>query len=176
MNSRLILALAAFAIVSPLAVAPVLAAGSGGDSVPACKKGMVYDKKSQKCVKQAAGGVIDDESLYDTGRQLALAGDYDEAIKVLSLSQNKNDARVLTYLGYAHRKSGRVAVGIGYYHEALRADPGYVPVREYLGEAHLQQGDVDGARQQLAEIEKRVGTQSAEYKELSAQIAAYKAG
>ena len=87
--------------------------------------------------------------------RLAMAGRYDEAIAVLSLAANKQDPRILNYLGYSHRHSGRVTVGLGYYEEALRIDPNYTLVREYLGEAHLQIGDLAGAQQQLMEIEKR---------------------
>ena len=93
-----------------------------------------------------------------------------EAIKVLSLAQNKSDPRILNYLGYSHRKAGRILVGLGYYEEALRIDPNYTLVREYLGEAHLQLGDVASAKNQLSEIEKRCGTSCEEYKELAEQI------
>ncbi|MBA3449216.1 MAG: tetratricopeptide repeat protein [Pseudaminobacter sp.] len=165
---------AAFLLVSaPLLLAPAYAAGGGGDPVPTCKEGQVYDKKTKKCVDQQGMGAIDDDSLYATGRQLALAGRYGEAITVLSLVENKADPRVLNYLGYAHRKQGRVLVGLGYYQEALRVDPDYTLVREYLGEAHLQLGDVASAREQLGEIEKRCGKGCEEYAELSAQIDAY---
>ncbi len=174
MQTRLITSLASLLVAAPLLVAPAFSAGGGGgDSVPQCKRGEVYDKASKKCVPQQGQGVIDDDSLYATGRQLALAGRYDEAITVLSLAENKADARILNYLGYAHRKQGRVLVGLGYYQEALRADPDYTQVREYLGEAHLQLGDVAAAREQLSEIEKRCGTGCEEYAELSAQIDAY---
>jgi tetratricopeptide (TPR) repeat protein len=178
MQTRLITSLASLLVAAPLLVAPAFSAGGGGggDSVPQCKKGQVYDKKTKKCVSQQGQGVIDDDSLYATGRQLALAGRYDEAITVLSLAENKADARILNYLGYAHRKQGRVLVGLGYYQEALRADPDYTQVREYLGEAHLQLGDVAAAREQLSEIEKRCGTGCEEYAELSAQIEAYVKG
>ncbi|WP_312857851.1 tetratricopeptide repeat protein [Mesorhizobium zhangyense] len=92
---------------------------------------------------------------------------------MLSLAENKSDPRILNYLGYSHRKMGRVTVGLGYYQEALKADPNYTLVREYLGEAHLQLGDVASARQQLSEIEKRCGKGCEEYAELSKQIDAF---
>ena len=105
-----------------------------------------------------------------------MAGRYDEAISVLTLAADKTDPRILNYLGYSHRKSGRVTVGLGYYQEALRQDPNYVLVREYLGEAHLQIGNVAAAREQLGEIEKRCGKGCKEYAELSNQIDAYVKG
>jgi tetratricopeptide (TPR) repeat protein len=164
---------AGLVLVVPLLAAPALAADTGGSSVPACKTGQVYDKASKKCVEQQGGGIIDDDSLYETGRQLALSGRYGEAIEVLSLAANKADPRILNYLGYAHRKQGRVLVGLGYYEEALKVDPDYTLVREYLGEAHLQLGDLAKAREQLAEIEKRCGTACEEYADLAGEIEAF---
>ncbi|HHZ10009.1 MAG TPA: tetratricopeptide repeat protein [Rhizobiales bacterium] len=151
---------------------PSLAAGDGGgssDTVNQCKQGEVWDKEQKKCVVPKQG-MIDDDSIYEAGRDLAMAGRYGEAIAVLSLAADKSDPRILNYLGYSHRKQGRVLVGLGYYQEALLADPDYTLVREYLGEAYLQLGDVDAARGQLAEIEKRCGTGCAEYAELARQI------
>ncbi len=155
---------------------PAFAAGDGGgrDTVK-CKTGEVYDKVQKKCVP-AEQGKLDDDSIYETGRDLAMKGRYDEAINILTLAADKTDPRILNYLGYSHRKSGRVLVGLGYYQEALRNDPDYTLVREYMGEAHLQLGDVAAAREQLGEIEKRRGKDCAEYAELSAQIEAYVKG
>ncbi len=140
---------------------------------PIVRRARFTSKKSKKCVVQRSGAT-DDDSLYATGRKLAEKGDYEEAIKVLSLAQNKSDPRILNYLGYSHRKAGRILVGLGYYEEALRIDPNYTLVREYLGEAHLQRGDVASAKNQLSEIEKRCGTSCEEYKELAEQIESYK--
>ena len=173
MRYRLATLIASALVLAPLAAAPAFAAGGGADPVPACPKGRVYDQKSKKCVVQKSGAT-DDDSIYATGRQLAMKGDYEEAIKVLSLAQNKSDPRILNYLGYSHRKAGRVLVGLGYYEEALRIDPNYTLVREYLGEAHLQRGDVASAKNQLSEIEKRCGTACEEYKDLAEQIESYK--
>ncbi len=117
-------------------------------STPKCKKGEVWDKKLKKCVAPKYG-MLDDDNIYEAGHDLAMAGRYDEAIAVLSLAANKQDPRILNYLGYSHRHSGRVTVGLGYYEEALRINPDYTLVREYLGEAHLQIGDLAGAQEQL---------------------------
>jgi tetratricopeptide (TPR) repeat protein len=163
--------LAMMVAAAPATGGVAFAAGSGGDGVPTCKTGLVYDKKTKKCVPRS--GAVDDDSLYSTGRQLALGGNYDEAIAVLSLVKEKNDVRVLNYLGYAHRKAGRLRVGIGYYEEALRLDPDYTLVREYYGEAQLALGDVRAAEVQLAEIAARCGTGCEEYSALSSAIEAH---
>ena len=149
--------------------------GGGGETVQQCRNGEVWDKQKQKCVPPKQG-MIDDDSLYEAGRDLAMAGRYGEAIEVLSLAKDKTDPRILNYLGYSHRKQGRVLVGLGYYQEALRNNPDYTLVREYMGEAHLQLGDVASAKEQLSEIEKRCGKGCSEYTELAGQIDAYVKG
>ena len=175
MRRRLLVQVMAAAVALPLFAAPAFAAGEGsggggGDGgTTQCKKGEVWDKKKKKCVKPEYG-MLDDDSIYEAGHDLAMAGRYDEAISVLTLAANKQDPRILNYLGYSHRHSGRVTVGLGYYEEALRIDPNYTLVREYLGEAHLQIGDLAGAQEQLREIEKRTGKGSREYGMLSEQI------
>lgn len=179
MQSRMMRLAATTLLALPLLALPALAAGDGGsggdETVTNCKKGEVWDKKLKQCVPPKQS-MIDDESIYEAGRALAKAERYDEAITVLSLAADKTDPRILNYLGYSHRKSGRVQVGIGYYEEALRRDPNYVLVREYLGEAHLQTGDVVAARAQLTEIEKRTGKGSEEYADLAEQIDAFVKG
>ena len=156
MHKRILIQAAAALVALQFFAVPVFAAGGEGSGDPKCKKGEVWDKKLKKCVTPKYG-MLDDDNIYQAGHDLAMAGRYDEAIAVLSLAANKQDPRILNYLGYSHRHSGRVTVGLGYYQEALRIDPDYTLVREYLGEAHLQIGDLAGAREQLAEIEKRTG-------------------
>jgi tetratricopeptide (TPR) repeat protein len=167
--------LAAALVALPMSAAPALSAGDGG--APAntvkCKKGLVWNQAKNKCVPQTS--LDDTESIYQAGRDLAYAGRYDEAITLLSRAAHSGDARILNFLGYSHRKQGRVVVGLGYYQEAVKADPSYTLVREYLGEAHLQMGDLASARQQLGEIERLCGGRTChEYEELAVQIAAFK--
>lgn len=177
MQSRCVKLLAGAMVSLPMFAVPLFAAGS--DSPPAqetkCANGLVYNKKTKKCEPPKAG-MIDDDSLYEAGRALAMDGKYDEAIKVLALAADKTDPRILNYLGYSHRKAGRVLVGLGYYQEALRNNPDYTLVREYMGEAHLMLGDLAAARVQLSEIEKRCGKGCREYGMLEHQIEVYLKG
>jgi len=178
MQTRLVSLTAAMMLATSLCAIPAFSAGGGGgggETISQCRKGLVWDKVHKKCVPPKQS-MLDDDSIYEAGHDLAMAGRYDEAIKVLTLAANKKDPRILNYLGYSHRKAGRILVGLGYYEEALRQDPNYTLVREYLGEAHLQRGDVAAAREQLNEIEKRCGKSCSEYAELSAQIDAYLKG
>ena len=164
------------AVALPLLASQAMAAGEGGDAgqtVTQCKKGEVWDKKKQKCVK-AQRGAVDDESFYEAGRDLANAKRYDEAIAVLELAGNRNDPRILNYLGYSNRKLGRVEIGLKYYQAALAAKPDYTLVREYLGEAHLQMGNLAAAKEQLAEIQRLCsGTACEEYRDLAEEIEAF---
>lgn len=177
MQTRIAKVLAGAMVSLPLLAAPVFSADSGGSSSgePTCKNGLVYNKKTKKCEPPQAG-MLDDDSLYLAGRALAMDGKYDEAITVLTLAADKTDPRILNYLGYSHRKAGRVLVGLGYYQEALRNNPDYTLVREYMGEAHLMLGDVAAARVQLSEIGKRCGKSCPEYGMLETQIDAYLRG
>lgn len=153
---------------------PAYSAGEGSSTItPSCKKGMVWDKSKKKCVKAAKSSGLSDDNLYEAARDLAYNKRYGEAIAVLELAQNRDDPRILNYLGYANRKLGRVETGLAYYRSALKADPDYTLVREYMGEAFLQLGQVDKARDQLAEIESRCGTDCREYAMLEAQIEGY---
>lgn len=166
---------AALVLALPLlSVSAYAAGGGGGGDTPTCSGGKVWDKNQNKCVSKSS--LLNDDSIFEAGRALAYAGRYDEAIEVLTLAKDKTDPRILNFLGYSHRKSGRIQVGLGYYQEALRSNPDYVLVREYLGEAHLQLGDVASARDQLNEIEKRCGKGCAEYAELAKQIDAHVKG
>ena len=179
MQTRVMKLAASALLVLPLLAVPALTAGGGGGGdVPSgttCPKGKVYNKKTKKCV-DAQRGAVDDDSLYAAGRALAEQGRYGEAITILSLAADKTDPRILNYLGYSHRKAGRVTVGLGYYQEALRHNPDYTLVREYMGEAYLQQGNVEAAKEQLGEIEKRCGKGCEEYAELARQIDDYLKG
>lgn len=176
MTNQLVRAAASALIALPLMASPVFAAGGGGDA-PAptpttekCKKGEVWNAKKKKCVK-AQSGITTDDELYEAARELAYAERYDEAIEMLELAANRDDPRILNYLGFSHRNAGRVEVGLGYYREAISRDPDYVLARSYMGQALVLVGDRVGAAVQLAEIEKRAGKDNWPYESLASSLA-----
>jgi tetratricopeptide (TPR) repeat protein len=174
MKKLMYLSLAAFLMTSGSSM--TFAAG-GGNNAPAepvkkCKKGEVIKKVGnvKKCVK-VESGVLPDNELYEQGRLLAKAGEYEWALQVLAAIENQNDPRVLNYTGYSNRKAGRVEIGITYYRKALAIDPNFVLAREYLGEGYVAAGRIDLAQIELGEIKARVGTGSEEYRDLAKAIA-----
>ena len=117
----------------------------------------------------AGKGHVEDAA-YITARELVKAERFDEAIDALNALNRPDDPNVQSYLGFSNRKLGRVQTGLLYYARALDIDPDFVLAREYLGEGHLQNGDIDKARDQLAEIEKRCGHSCEEYEDLAEAI------
>src|SRR5215469_10811479 len=89
------------------------------------------------------------------GLAASCKGHYQDAIKVLEMVKRKDDPVLLTYLGYHHRKLGDVDLGIILYKQALDVDPENVDTPEYLGEGYVTVGQLDLARLELSEIEKR---------------------
>lgn len=150
--------------------------GGGAEDAVDCRSGLIYNPKTRKCEAPQQGMIYGDDSIYLAGRALARDGRYDEAITMLTKATDKTDPRILNYLGYSHRKAGRVVVGLGYYQEALLNNPDYTLVREYMGEAYLQLGEVAKAREQLVEIERRCGIGCSEYSQLAERIEAYLRG
>jgi tetratricopeptide (TPR) repeat protein len=57
-------------------------------------------------------------------------------------------------VGYASRKLKDYDRALASYERCLRLKSDYAPAREYLGEAYLELGRIDDARQQLAALEK----------------------
>ncbi len=164
--------LALFALLG-LTSAPMPALAFGGDE-PApkpksCPKGKIWSKTKKKCVWKNSS-LLNDEDRYDYGYRLASHGQYAKAIVVLNSVADMNDPRVLTYIGYSHRKMGRFSTGVTYYRRAIAIDPDYVRAREYLGEGYVAMGDLRRAKLELGEIEKRCGANCPEYRELLAAI------
>ncbi|TCU25354.1 hypothetical protein EV130_1056 [Rhizobium azibense] len=138
-----------------------------------CTDGKVWDKKRKECVAPKKSSFNDDD-LYEAAREFAYAGQYENAIVVLDLASNKNDPRILNYLGYANRKAGRMELGMSYYRKALQADENYILARSYMGQALAEEGDIQGARVQLVEIRDRGGENTWAYKALLQSLNGYR--
>ena len=102
-------------------------------------------------------------------------GNYDETIATLKPFATVMDPRILTTLGFAERKLGRVDTAMDFYNAALALDPTNLATLEYMGEAHLQKGDLDKARAHLETIKGLCGAGCPAYVALEAAIARYPA-
>jgi Flp pilus assembly protein TadD len=109
------------------------------------------------------------------GRRLTDAGRYADAVAVLepAARDDPGDADVHNELGFALRKSGRLDEAQARYDRALAIDPAHREAREYLGELHLQRGDLARAREQLATLDRLCPTGCEERDELREAIEAH---
>jgi tetratricopeptide (TPR) repeat protein len=139
------------------------AAGSGDDEPPKetkttteCKKGEVWDEKTKACVA-VQGGLLDNDTLFGAVRELAYAGRADEALAVLAAMTEGDTDRVLTYKGFASRKAGDIEAGLAFYDRALKQNPDNILARSYLGQAYVEQGEMQMAAAELDQIVARGG-------------------
>jgi len=116
---------------------------------------------------------LNQDEIYSLGYWQAKRGEYQAALETLKSAPNAADPRVETMIGFSLRKLGRVEEALTYYHRVLANYPERTTTRQYLGEAYLQMGAPDQAKQQLAEIAKRCGVACEDYQLLSQEIAKY---
>lgn len=155
---RVLTLLTSAAVISVMPL-QVFAAGeptTPTETTTVCTDGKIWDEKTEKCI-DPEHGFFSDDVIYRAARELAYDGQYDNAITVLYLAQNRDDPRILNYLGFSHRKAGRVALGMGYYEQALTIDPDYNLARSYMGQSLAEAGKLDAAEDQLLEIRARGG-------------------
>ncbi|WP_037226945.1 tetratricopeptide repeat protein [Roseobacter sp. GAI101] len=133
----------------------VFAAGGGDETAPpkpavSCESGMVYDKKTKKCVT-AKDSRLSPDDLYETVRRLAYAGKYQDAQLVLAAMPAQDD-RALTYMGFTHRKMGNDAESMAFYTRALKVNPANILARSYMAQGMVEQGNIADAMAELRAI------------------------
>ena len=165
---RAVFGAAVFAVAGVTATATVVWAGKDLGPAGSCDSHAKGTPAWRDCVGPVAK--LSDDDLFYAGYWMARAGRYDAAIAYLSAAKAP-DARALTYLGFATRKSGNVTGAFAHYEKALRLDPDFVVARAYLGEAYLTVGNITAARKELTEIARRCGATCAAYEELARHIA-----
>ncbi|SFS69447.1 hypothetical protein SAMN04488040_1643 [Sulfitobacter marinus] len=121
-----------------------------------CEQGMVYDKKTKKCVS-AQDNRLTPEDLFQTVRELAYAGDY-EGAQIILAAMPQDDDRTLTYMGFTNRKLGKAEAGLAFYTRALAVNPANILARSYMGQGMVEQGNIAGALAQLRAIRSHGGT------------------
>jgi tetratricopeptide (TPR) repeat protein len=167
------LAATAFSLAAyGFASAPALAQKGEPSAPNKCDKLKKGSDAWKKCTGSSLREEMTDQEIYYSGYWLARTGQYAEALDFLRRAKVQ-DARILTYIGFATRKLGDHDGALGFYARALALDANYTVARAYLGEAYLTKGDLAAAREQLGEIATRCGTTCVEHAELAGEIAKY---
>jgi tetratricopeptide (TPR) repeat protein len=156
-----------------LAFSPTSTLGVG-DEPPKPSSSQPKPKKAKpKPKSKSKDSRLKQDEIYSLGYWQAKRGDYQTALETLRSAPNAADPRVETMIGFSLRKLGRVEEAILYYQRVLANYPERTTTRQYLGEAYLQMGAPDQAKEQLAEIAKRCGVACEDYQLLSQEIAKY---
>ncbi len=111
----------------------------------------------------------------DDARALIKAKKWKTAVTMLKtiVRAEPNNADANNLLGYSLRKSGDYKNAQGFYLKALKLSPGHKGAHEYLGELYVEIGQMEKAKQMLAELEQLCGNKTCEeYEDLADFIAA----
>lgn len=121
------------------------------ETTTVCEKGFVWDEKTETCVEPVKESLNDDQR-FRAVRELAYAGRPDEALVVLAAMTEGDSDRVLTYRGFALRKSGDIEGGIAAYEAALVQNPDNLLAHSYFGQLLVEMDEMDLARKHLSAI------------------------
>ena len=121
-----------------------------------CDEGLIWDDATETCVRLEDTS-NDQASLYQNLRELAWAGRFDDAKRVLKLLPISDET--LTYQGFIARKSGNWPAAESADRAALARNPDILLARSYYGQGLAKLGHLKAARKQLSEIRARGGRQ-----------------
>jgi len=149
-----------------LTTLPALAFAAGGsdespptptETTTVCEEGMIWDAETSVCVAVKESR-LDDTERYLAVREFAYLGEYSHALHALAAMSDQKDDRVLTYRGFIARQQGDWETGLTYYRQALAQNPDNLLARSYMGQGYVVTGDIEAAREQLAQILTRGGS------------------
>ena len=134
------------------------AAGSDNSEPPkptetttVCEEGLIWDEATETCVVPEKES-LNNDTRFNAVRELAYAGRPDEALVVLAAMTEGDSDRVLTYRGFALRKSGDIEGGIAAYEAALVQNPDNILAHSYYGQLLVEMDEMDLARAHLSAI------------------------
>jgi len=150
-------AFGAIALAAALALAPQVASAFGGGS--------------------SSSSSTTTQSDYLAGKKAVDAGDYEQAISLLAraIKADPRDADSHNLLAFSYRKLGRLDDAMRHYNTALEIDANHRGANEYIGELFLELGDLAHAESHLTRLGKTCSYSCPEYRELKAEVAAYRA-
>lgn len=147
-------------LAAALVLAPYVAFAVGSDdseppkpteTTTECEEGLVWDEKTKTCVKPDDQSLNDDQR-FGAVRELAYAGQYVAAQRVLAAMTEGETSRVMTYQGFLLRQTGQIEAGITAYERALALDPANILARSYYGQLLVQMNELAMAEDQLTQI------------------------
>jgi Flp pilus assembly protein TadD len=102
---------------------------------------------------------------------------WDAAIPLLKSAalRDTRNADIQNYLGFAHRKLGRMDEAFEHYERALKLNPRHRGAHEYAGEASLLVGDLAAAQKHLDALKAICLVPCEELEDLEREVMAYKA-
>lgn len=114
---------------------------------------------------------------YEQALRLIKQERFAQAIPLLEqvVGRNSSDADAYNLLGFSSRKLGMLDKALTYYDQALRIDPKHRGAHEYRGEAYLQLGQLDKAKEELAFLDRDCWLPCEEFSDLKAAVARYEA-
>jgi tetratricopeptide (TPR) repeat protein len=146
---------------------------AAGDDPPKPSSNQPKPKPKGKPKSKSKDSRLKQDEIYSLGYWQAKRGEYQVALETLRSAPDAADPRVETMIGFSLRKLGRTEEAMAYYQRVLTKYPERTTTRQYLGEAYLQMGAPDQAKEQLAEIAKRCGVACEDYQLLSQEIDKY---
>lgn len=90
-----------------------------------------------------------------------------------ALSKSPDNADLLNYIAYSHRKLGQFEDAFVFYFKALEIEPDHRGANEYLGELYLRTGQLEKAQERLQVLDKECFFPCGEYRDLKKAIKAY---
>jgi Flp pilus assembly protein TadD len=112
---------------------------------------------------------------YAAGRKAIEAKDWNGAIKFFSTAALRapDNADIQNYLGFAHRKAGKLEPAFKHYKRALELNRRHRGAHEYIGEAYLIAGDLASAQKHVEALRMICLLPCEELGDLEREIAAY---
>lgn len=129
------------------------------ETTKTCKGKRVWDEEKRRCVRPKQSS-LNQDGLFDAARELAYAGRNEDAQAVLAAMPDQQEARVLTYWGFTHRKLGNRTIANAYYDQVIARNPDNLLARSYMGQGYVEEGQFGLALAQWKEIRTRGGTDS----------------
>jgi tetratricopeptide (TPR) repeat protein len=151
-------------LISTMMPFAAFAAGTEDEAPPAatetttvCEEGLIWDEKTETCVVPEKESLNNDQR-FQAVRELAYAGRAKDALVVLATMTEGDTDRVMTYRGFALRKSGDLEGGIAAYETALARNPDNILAHSYYGQLLVEMNEMDLARGHLLAIRHAGGT------------------